>query len=149
MAHDLSDCVELQACVLDMFGPFVLDISAKASEDRFIQGREIIPRHRLARRNGDVLTAAHGEDAAAHRAVMSCLVVAFPTHHRNDEAGEEIRMMRQYPEAARGVFGAQGKHSIFINYDRERRDNAQPHDGPSFLTATASFCRASSRVPIM
>ena len=139
MAHDLSDRVEVQAGALDMFGPFGLDIGAEAGEDRLVQGREIVPRNRLARRDGDVVPAAHGEDAAAHRAVMPRPVAAFPAHHRNREAGEEIRMTRQYPEAAGGVFGAQSKHAIFIDDDRERRDNAQPHDGASLPAAAASF----------
>ena len=58
-------------------------------------------------------------------------------------------MMRQYPEAACGVFSAHGNNSLFINDDRERRDNAQPHDGLSFLAAAASFWRASSKIPII
>ena len=132
-----------------MFRPFGLDIGAEASEDRLVQGREIVPRNRLARRNGDVVPTAHGEDAPAHRAVMSHPVAAFPAHDRNREAGEEVRMTRQYPEAAGGVLGAQSKHAIFIDDDRERRDNAQPHDGPSFPADAASFWRASSSVPIM
>jgi len=78
MAHDLSDRVEVQASALDMFHPFGLDISAEASKDRLVQGHEIVSRNRLARRNGNVVPTAHGEDAPAHRAVMSNPVAAFP-----------------------------------------------------------------------
>src|SRR6266545_889552 len=102
MAHDLPDSVEVQASALDMFHPFGLDISAEASEDRLVQGHEIVSQNRLARRNGDVVPTAHGENAPAHRAVMPRAVTALPAHHRNRDAGEEIGMPRQYPEAAGG-----------------------------------------------
>ena len=51
MAHDSSNRVEMQASALDVFGSLGLVISTKAPEDRLIQGREVITRHRLARRD--------------------------------------------------------------------------------------------------
>ena len=58
-------------------------------------------------------------------------------------------MARKDAEAAAGVFGAQRQDSVFVDNDRQRRDNAQPHDGRSVLAAAVSFWRASSSVPTM
>src|SRR5450755_1333201 len=146
MAHDLPDRAELEACGLDMFRPFGLDIGAEASEDRLVQGREIVPKHRLARRYGDVVPTGDREDATAHRAVVPHAIAVLPDHDRNREVREEIRVTWQYPEAAAGVFGARDENADFFNDDRERRDNAEPHDAPSFLAPAASFSRASSMV---
>src|SRR5450755_2788144 len=130
MAHDLPDRVELKACSLDMFRPFGLDIGAEASEDRFVQGREIVPKHRLAGRYGDVVPTGDREDATAHRAVVPYPIAVFPAHEGNREVREELRVTWQYPEAAGGVFGAHDENAVFFNDDRERRDNAKPHDAP-------------------
>ena len=88
-----------------------LDIGAEAGEDRLVEGREVIARDCLARGDGDLSPGSDGEDAAAYRTVVTRSIAAFPAHHRDREAGEEIRMPRQYPEAAGGVFGAQREHS--------------------------------------
>ena len=58
-------------------------------------------------------------------------------------------MARQDAEAAAGVLGAQRMDPVFVDDDRERRGDAQPHEAGAFLTAAASFCRASSKLPIM
>jgi hypothetical protein len=124
MAHDLSDGIKLQAGALDMFRPFGIDIGSESSKDRLVQGREIVARHRLAGRDGDVVPAIHAKDTAAHGTITSCAVAALPAHNRNGEAGEQIRMAGQYPETPRSVFGAHGKNSVFIDDDRERRNDA-------------------------
>ena len=96
-----------------------LDIGAEPGEDRLVQRREVVAEHRLARGDGDLSSGGDGENAAAHRTIMPRSISARPTHHRDREAGQKIRVARQYPETAAGVFGAQRQHPVFIDDDRQ------------------------------
>jgi hypothetical protein len=116
MTHDLTDGIELKAGALDAFGPLGLDIGAKTTKDCLIKGGEVVARNCLARGNGDVPSGIDGEYAAAHRTVMPRFIPALPANDGDHQACEEIRVPRQYPKAAGGIFRPQRKDSVFI-YD--------------------------------
>ncbi len=82
MAHDLSNCIQLQAGALDMFRPLSLDIGAEAGEDRFIQGSEIVPGHRLAGRDGDVVPAGARRGRRGARRNSGASRRCFPNSRR-------------------------------------------------------------------
>jgi len=149
MAHNLPDRVEMQPGAFDMFDPFDLGIGTESSKDCFCQDREIVTRHCLARRNGDIVPTDNRKDPTAHGAEMPRPVAAFPSDDGDRKARQEIGVLRQNPEAAGSIFGAQSEHAVFIDDDREWRNDAQPHCGRSFLAEADSFWRASSKVPTM
>src|ERR1700727_1647482 len=118
MTHDLTDGVELKAGALDAFGPLRLDIGTKTTENGLIKGDEVVASNCLARGNGDVPSGIDGEYTAAHCTVMSRFISALPAYDGHHEAREEIRVPRQYPEAASGIFRSQRQDSVFIDDHR-------------------------------
>ena len=88
------------------------------TENRLIERGEVVADNRLACGNGDVTAGIDGQYAAPHRAIMPRRIAALPADDGDRQAREKIGVVRQYPEAAGGVFSAKREDAVFINDHR-------------------------------